>query len=119
MQQGAVYRRLFYCSYCAQRHYWLSAWQQIYARPQGAERAVVSELRAIKDRSSAQSVELLLDEAADPPTAHQALAAAFDDPAVTELVVYKIGDGAAMAGLLVAARRAAGGQTLVLVFLLD
>jgi hypothetical protein len=45
--------------------------------------------------------------------------AAFDDPAVTELAVYKIGDGAAMAGLLVAARRAATGETVTLVFLLD
>lgn len=98
---------------------WLGTWQPIYARPLGAERAVVSELRAIKDRSAAQSVELLLDEAADPSTAQQALAAAFDDPAVTELVVYKIGDGAAMAGLLVAGRRAATGETVMVVFLLD
>lgn len=98
---------------------WLGTWQQIYARPQGAERAVVSELRAIKDRSAAQSVELLLDETPDPPAAQQALAAAFDDPAVTELAVYKIGDGAEMAGLLVAARRAATGETIILAFLLD
>lgn len=98
---------------------WLGAWQQIYTRPQGADHAVVSELRAIKDRSAAQSVDLLLDEVADPKAAQQALATAFDDPAVTELAVYKIGDGAAMAGLLVAARRVAGGQTVMLVFLLD
>jgi hypothetical protein len=64
---------------------WLGAWQQVYLRPQGATQAIVSELRAIKDRSAAQSVELLLDEAADPQAAQQALAAAFDDPAVTEL----------------------------------
>ncbi len=93
---------------------WLGTWQQVYARPQGGDRAVVSELRAIKDRSAAQSVELLLDEAADPQGAQQALAAAFDDPAVTELAVYKIGDGAALAGILVAARRAPAGETVIL-----
>lgn len=98
---------------------WLGTWQQIYTRPQGVDHAVVSELRAIKDRSAAQSVELLLDEAADPPAAQQALAAAFDGPTVTELAVYKIGDGAELAGILLAARRAAGGQTVMLVFLLD
>ena len=98
---------------------WLGTWQQIYARPQGGDHAIVSELRGIKDRSAAQSVELLLDETADPQGAQQALAAAFDDPAVTELAVYKIGDGAAMAGLLVAARRAATGETVTLVCLLD
>ena len=79
----------------------------------------LSELRAIKDRSAAQSVELVLDEVADPQNAQQALASAFDDPAVTELAVFKIGDGAELAGILLAARRAAGGQTVMLVFLLD
>jgi hypothetical protein len=42
----------------------------------------------------------------------------FSDPAVTELSVYRIGDGAALAGILLAARRAAGATT-ILVFLLD
>ena len=47
-----------------------------------------------------------------------ALAAAFDDPAVTELAAYTLGDGAAMAGILVAGRRDDGADTF-LVFLLD
>jgi hypothetical protein len=98
---------------------WMGSWQTVYTRPPGAERAIVSELRAIEDRSAAQSVGLILDEAADPQAAAQALGGAFDDPAVSELAVYKIGDGAQMAGLLLAARRAAEGQTVMLVFLLD
>ena len=87
---------------------WMGSWQKVYTRPAGANRAIVSELRAIKDRSAAQSVGLVLDEATDPQTAQQALAAAFDDPAVTELAVYKIGDGAELAGILLAARRGQG-----------
>lgn len=98
---------------------WLGSWQQVYTRPAGARPAVVSELRAIKDRTAAQSVELLLDEAADPPAAQQALSAAFDDPAITDLSVYKIGDGAALSGILVAGRRAPAGETTLLIFLLD
>ena len=98
---------------------WLGTWQQVYTRPPGAGRAFVSELRAINDRTAALSVELLLDEVDDPPTAQQALSSAFDDPAVTDLAVFQIGDGAALSGLLVAGRRAATGETVMLVFLLD
>ncbi len=55
---------------------------------------------------------------ADDSLADAALAAAFDDPAVTELRVFNLGDGGAMSGILVAARRATGDATF-LVFLLD
>ena len=89
------------------------------SRSTPARRAFVSELRAINDRTAALSVELLLDEVDDPPTAQQALSSAFDDPAVTDLAVFQIGDGAALSGLLVAGRRAATGETVMLVFLLD
>jgi hypothetical protein len=98
---------------------WMGSWQMVYTRPPGAEHAIVAELRAIEDRSAAQSVELILDEAADPQAAAQALRGAFDDPTVSELAVYKIGDGAQMAGLLVAARRESAGESIMLVFLLD
>jgi hypothetical protein len=98
---------------------WMGSWQTVYTRPPGADRAIVAELRAIEDRSAAQSVGLILDEAADPQAAAQALRGAFDDPTVSELAVYKIGDGAQMAGLLVTARRESGGETVMLVFLLD
>ena len=98
---------------------WLGSWQQVYIRSPEANRAIVAELRAIVDRSAAQSVELLLDEVAEPQDAQQALSSAFDDPAVDELAVFKIGDGAALSGILLAARRAATGETVILIFLLD
>ncbi len=98
---------------------WMGSWRQVYGRPDGGDHAIVSELRAIRERTAAQSVELLLDEAADPPSAQGALSGAFDDPAVTELAVYQIGDGAALSGILVAARRAPDDQTVMLILLLD
>jgi hypothetical protein len=98
---------------------WMGSWQQVYTRPAGAKREIVAELRAIKDRTAVQSVELLLDEVADPQNARQTLSTAFDDPAVTDLSVFKIGDGAALAGILLAARREAAGETVMLIFLLD
>jgi hypothetical protein len=65
------------------------------------------------------SVEMILDNVDDPEKARTALSAAFDDPAVTELAVYNTGDGAAMSGALVAARRGDAGATTFLVFLMD
>jgi hypothetical protein len=47
------------------------------------------------------------------------LAAVFDDPAITELRVFTLGDGGAMSGLLVGGRRGATGETTFLVFLMD
>ncbi len=43
----------------------------------------------------------------------------FDDPAVIELVVYNIGDGGAMSGILLAGRRQGSGAATFLLFLLD
>jgi hypothetical protein len=98
---------------------WLQSWRQVYSRPPGANREIVAELHAIQDRTTSQAVELLVDEAANPQAARQALEGAFDDPAVKELAVFTIGDGAQMAGILVAARRGAAGESVFLVFLLD
>ena len=51
--------------------------------------------------------------------ARAALAAAYDDPAVTDLRVYNLGDGGAMSGLLVAGYRKGTGEATFLVFLMD
>ena len=51
--------------------------------------------------------------------ARAALSAAFDDPKVSELRVFNLGDGEAMSGLLVAGRRGASGESTFLVFLMD
>ncbi len=98
---------------------WLQSWRQLYRRPADPQRAIVSELRAINDRAAAQSVALLLDEVDDPQGAQAALSSAFDAPAVTDLAVFQIGDGAVLSGILLAARRGAGGETIMLIFLLD
>jgi hypothetical protein len=98
---------------------WMGNWQQVYTRPPAADHAVVAELHTLDDRSVRQSAAVLLDAAEDPQAVQAALATACDDPAVTDLVVYKIGDGAALSGILLAARRAATGETIMLVFLLD
>lgn len=98
---------------------WLGPWRQLYRRPPGAAHAIVSELRALPDHTAALSAGVLLDEAENAAQARAALVTAFDEPAVTELAVYQLGDGGAMNGLLVAGRRQAPPETIFLIFLID
>jgi hypothetical protein len=98
---------------------WMKPWKRVYGRSPGAARDIQTELRAISDRDAAVSVSMVLDATEDPARARAALAAAFDDPAVTELEVFRIGDGQALSGLVVAGRRSRSGETTLLVFLMD
>jgi hypothetical protein len=98
---------------------WRGAWQKVYARQPQAKADIVAELKSLTDVRARSSASMILDVVQDAEKARAALSAAFDDAAVTELSVYNIGDGAAMSGLLIAARRAATGESTFLVFLLD
>jgi hypothetical protein len=97
---------------------WLGPWRQVYWRPYGVAPDIVAELRSIDDADAALSVEMILDNIENPDAARAALAGVFDDPAVNELVVFNIGDGGAMSGVVVAGRRTTGAAT-ILVFLMD
>ncbi len=98
---------------------WMSAWKQVYVRPNGIQPDIVAELKAIGDPLAAQFVPiLLLTETDDSAKAQQALAEVYDDPQMTDLKVYTIGDEAAMSGLLLAGCRTTG-ETTILVSLLD
>ncbi|MGD8206604.1 MAG: hypothetical protein PVH47_00870 [Thiohalocapsa sp.] len=62
---------------------------------------------------------MVLDNIEGAGAARAALSYAFDDPAVTELRTFDLGDGEAMSGLLVAGRRGASGEATFVVFLMD
>jgi hypothetical protein len=98
---------------------WLGPWRQVYARPGGTRGDIAAELRGIADPEARRSVPMLLDAIDNPEAARAALSAAFDEPAVAELRVFNLGDGAALSGLLIAARHATDGAAIFLVFLLD
>jgi hypothetical protein len=98
---------------------WLGPWKEVYARPAGVEPDIVAELRGIEDADAANSAPMILDVVEDAARARSALAAAFDDPAVSELRVFNLGDGEAMSGILVAGYRAGTGEAAFLVFLMD
>jgi heat shock protein HslJ len=97
---------------------WMGPWKRVYTRPADGTPDIVAELRGMGDRQARLSASMVLDEVEDAETARAALAAAFNDPAVSELAVYTLGDGEAMSGILVAGRRD-DGASLFLVFLLD
>jgi hypothetical protein len=98
---------------------WMGPWKRAYTRPAGGTPDIVAELRGMDDRQARLSASMVLDEVEDAETARAALAAAFNDPAVSELAVYTLGDGAAMSGVLVAGRRGESSEATFLVFLLD
>jgi hypothetical protein len=98
---------------------WMGPWKEVYARKPGAKADIVAELRGITDQDAAISAPMILDSVQDAEKARAALAAAYDDPAVTELRVFNLGDGGAMSGILVAGRRGAAREAAFLVFLMD
>ena len=121
LEQAALARYRFFVGDLWERYgadAWLGPWQRVYTRPPGAPRAIVAELRALANRDAALSASVLLEGVDAPERAQAALAATFDDPAVAELAVFTLGDGGAMAGLLVAGQREDRGA-IFLVFLLD
>ena len=98
---------------------WLGPWREVYARPAGAAANLVAELRGVADLDAQLAIPLILEPGEQTEAAGPALAGAFDDPAVTELRVFSLGDGGAMSGLLIAGRRAATGDAIFLVWLMD
>lgn len=92
---------------------WMGPWREVHIRPADAEPDIVAELRAIDDADAARSAAMILD------IDDGALSAVYDDPEMSELRVFNLGDGGAMSGILVAGRRSATGEAVFLVFLLD
>ncbi len=95
---------------------WLGPWLQVLSSPQIG--GIVSSLRAIQDPAARSSAEVFLEACSDPTAAEAALTSTFDDPAASERAVFRIGDGAALSGILLAARTSEDGLVAV-VFLMD
>lgn len=94
----------------------MGPWRLVFERR--AKGDILAELHGLDDPQIRSSADMVLDATADPSFGRDALTAAFDDPAVHDLLVFAIGDGGAMSGLLVAARRDRNEATF-LVFLMD
>jgi len=98
---------------------WMTAWKQLYARKTGGNYDIVAELRSIKDLEATKSVPMILDNIEGADKARTALSSAYNNPAITDLRVFNVGDGGAMSGLLIAGRHNETGEEIFLVFLMD
>ena len=98
---------------------WMGSWKQVYDREKGREGDILNELRDIDDPDAKISIPMFLEGISEPQKANQALQGAFDDPEVSQLVVYNIGDGGAMSGILIGSYREKTSQATFLVWLFD
>ncbi len=98
---------------------WLETWKEVYTRELEAAGDISAELQGLSDFDVKLSATMLLENIENAEQAGIALAGAFDDPSVTELAVYAIGDSEAMSGLLIAAWRKKSRDATLLVFLMD
>jgi hypothetical protein len=94
----------------------MGSWRLVHER--ASDRDVLAELAALEDPQARSGADMLLNATENPASGQAALSAAFDDPAVQDLLVFSLGDGGAMSGVLVAARRV-NGEATFLVFLMD
>lgn len=97
---------------------WLGPWRETYVRGGSTQKDIIAELRGIEDTENRQQAAMLLETNDNPAAAQAAVATAYNDPGVTELRVYNIGDGEAMSGLLIAGLRD-NAELTILAFLMD
>lgn len=98
---------------------WMEPWKRVYQRSVPGT-GILAELRnSIEDPAASLSASLIVDNIDDPTQAHLALAKAFDDPDVSRLDIYRLGDGEQMNGVLIAAYRAKSSDATFLVSLTD
>jgi hypothetical protein len=95
---------------------WMGSWRMVHER-EGAGN-IVSELHGIEDVEARRSASAFLDGVADPQETKQALSQALDDRQVENVMVFNVGDGEALSGILLAARGTDNGAFFI-VFILD
>ncbi|MFM2093783.1 MAG: hypothetical protein RIS70_907 [Planctomycetota bacterium] len=98
---------------------WLGQWAEVYRRPVGSKGNIVQEIREIPDDLAALAASMLLDNIENPEAAKRALETEFNDAAIQQFVIYRLGDGDAYSGVLLAAQRDSNQPITFLTFLMD
>lgn len=80
---------------------WTASWKNVYQRRGGSEGGIISELASISDAEAKRSMPLLIEFVPDPAAAHKALSSVFNHELVKNLSVFTVGDGDAMAGIMI------------------
>lgn len=122
LESGAQHRYREFCGELWERfgpENWLGQWAEVYRRPDGQGGDIVRELRGLKDHSTEMAGSMLLDNIDDPETAVAALERVFNHPSIRRLSIFRLGDGEAYSGLLLAAQGTARDSLVTLTFLMD
>lgn len=98
---------------------WTGAWSELAARSAAAEGSVLDLLGAIADPLGRSAADMLVNGGPDPEAAAKALADAFDREGISGLKVFRIGDGEAMSGVIVAGSDRDAGEAAFVAFLMD
>ncbi len=96
---------------------WMGTWLRVDSDAE-LDVPILQVLAQLQDWQTRQSGEQMLEGHADAATAKRVLSQAFDDPTMDVRQIYRIGDGNAMCGILIAGRRPKG-ESAFLAFLLD
>ena len=110
---------------------WLGQWAEVYRRPAatateaGTAKDVVAaggieaELRGLEDHAASMAGSLMLDNIDDADAAKEMLKRVFDDPAIRRLSIYRLGDGEAIFGIMIAALAGSPGRMTMLITMSD
>lgn len=113
---------------------WLGQWAEVYRRPEieievegevegegegGSATAIEDELRKLADHAASMAGSLILDNIDDAEAARDALQRVFDDPAIRRLSIYRLGDGEAIFGIMIAALAGSPGRIVMMITMSD
>lgn len=101
---------------------WMGQWAEVYRRPVakgGSAAAIESELRGLEDHPASMAGSLMLDNIDDADAAKETLKRVFDDPAIRRLSIYRLGDGEAIFGIMIAALAGSPGRMTMLITMSD
>jgi hypothetical protein len=79
---------------------WKSVWKLVYERSTGTTPDILAELNDLKDADAKRSVPLLTEFVEHADQGKLALAAVFNHTDIVKFQVFNVGDGEALAGLI-------------------
>jgi hypothetical protein len=89
---------------------WLAQFREVHRRPAESHGPLVEELLALQGDNIELVLENFLTTRDDAAELKKALAGVFDGPTMAEVVVYAIGDGEALHGVLIVGRHRTGDE---------
>jgi len=89
---------------------WLAPFREVHRRPKDSPGEIVEELLALHGDNIELVIENFLTNREDASELKGALAAVFDGRSMAEMVIYAIGDGEALKGVLIVGRHRTGDE---------